>query len=488
MQKENFREFADADNSYYRRAIISQKDVFACSYCWARRISWGFIPSGSCANLQKSLKEKEVGKKMVLYADYLYVPKGMVHNPTQLLMRFIVQTKAGDIVYTATQNRNYIVLPRECGFAQPTKYILTRGAPANIIWNRKHALMATQESAIEAIMETHYGGGILHLLPGKGKTVIALYLIAKLKRRSVIFVHTKDLAKQWMERANKFLVNPKVSLVLASEGFEDWNGDIVIASIDTVIKRQYPPKFRKQFFLTVFDEAHHMEAPKFNQVSHFGFGFRLGLTGTPYNFGYEELYFRSIGPVIYEDTSTELQAEFYELYTGLTPNLYLNADFNDYLTWIQGDSNRLGILVNVINNLKICGRKILVLSSRVKVSEDVAERTNAALLIGRVKMEERDRIRNDPDIDVIVATSQIAKEAIDIPWWDTLVIATPFSTRALQAVGRILREYPNKKIPKVFYLVDNYRPSAKHAAKFYKTLRKYFSKRHKIRGQEKIKC
>ena len=55
---------------------------------------------------------------------------------------------------------------------------------------------------------------------------------------------------------------------------------------------------------------------------------------------------------------------------------------------------------------------------------------------------------------IILATYQMTAEATDIPWADTLVMATPKSD-VRQIVGRILRVHPGKKDPLVFDLVDH---------------------------------
>jgi superfamily II DNA or RNA helicase len=47
----------------------------------------------------------------------------------------------------------------------------------------------------------------------------------------------------------------------------------------------------------------------------------------------------------------------------------------------------------------------------------------------------------------------MASEATDIPWLDTCVLAAP-RANVVQIVGRIRREYPDKKEPVVLDLVD----------------------------------
>jgi superfamily II DNA or RNA helicase len=54
---------------------------------------------------------------------------------------------------------------------------------------------------------------------------------------------------------------------------------------------------------------------------------------------------------------------------------------------------------------------------------------------------------------VILATYAMASEATDIPWLDACVLASPRSD-VVQIIGRIRREYPDKKQPVVLDIVD----------------------------------
>ncbi len=47
--------------------------------------------------------------------------------------------------------------------------------------------------------------GTLSAPTGSGKTVMGLYLIAHRRQPTLIIVHTKDLALQWVERIQQFL-------------------------------------------------------------------------------------------------------------------------------------------------------------------------------------------------------------------------------------------------------------------------------------------
>ncbi len=55
----------------------------------------------------------------------------------------------------------------------------------------------------------------------------------------------------------------------------------------------------------------------------------------------------------------------------------------------------------------------------------------------------------------VLTTYQMCSEGLDVPRLDTLVFATPRSNIE-QSVGRILRSHPDKAVPRVYDIVDNY--------------------------------
>ena len=50
--------------------------------------------------------------------------------------------------------------------------------------------------------------GTLSAPTGSGKTVMAIYMIARRRQPALVIVHTKDLAFQWVDRLSRFLDIP----------------------------------------------------------------------------------------------------------------------------------------------------------------------------------------------------------------------------------------------------------------------------------------
>lgn len=79
---------------------------------------------------------------------------------------------------------------------------------------------------------------------------------------------------------------------------------------------------------------------------------------------------------------------------------------------------------------------------------------NNPVYSGGMKTTTRMQIRESHKLrPILLATYAMASEATDIPWLDTCVLMTP-KANVVQIVGRIRREYDNKKTPVVIDLVD----------------------------------
>ena len=78
------------------------------------------------------------------------------------------------------------------------------------------------------------------------------------------------------------------------------------------------------------------------------------------------------------------------------------------------------------------------------------EQKHIAFYIGTTPADEREQACSRR---IIMSTFSMAKEGLDIPALDTLILATPKGDIE-QSIGRIQRPYPNKKVPIVIYIVD----------------------------------
>ena len=74
-------------------------------------------------------------------------------------------------------------------------------APVNFDFSG--TLRPFQQVAVDRMLSKDFG--TLNSATGSGKTIMALYMIAKRRQPTLIVVHTKDLAAQWTQRIGSFL-------------------------------------------------------------------------------------------------------------------------------------------------------------------------------------------------------------------------------------------------------------------------------------------
>ena len=88
---------------------------------------------------------------------------------------------------------------------------------------------------------------------GGGKTIVALWLAAQLKKRTLIIVHKEFLLNQWIERIKQFLPNASIGIIKQNKCEID--KDIIIGMIQTLTKRDYPSDTFNDIHCAVFDEC-----------------------------------------------------------------------------------------------------------------------------------------------------------------------------------------------------------------------------------------
>ena len=109
-------------------------------------------------------------------------------------------------------------------------------------------------------------------------------------------------------------------------------------------------------------------------------------------------------------------------------------------------------------------RHILVLSDRIQYLRDIEEQINKDL-VGKIPfkigyyiggMKEKERKESEKS-DLLLASYSMAKEAMDIPILDTLLMVTSKSNIE-QSIGRIQRKmvYPDERPPLVIDFLDNF--------------------------------
>jgi hypothetical protein len=182
------------------------------------------------------------------------------------------------------ENKNKFYLPKFYGiknFGKPDINNIPEGQDINV--NFAFNLFERQLKPVEIALKKYeeVGGGILHLQCGFGKTILACYLISKLKKKTLVVVHKEFLLNQWIERINQSLPDATIG-VIQGDKYDVEGKDIVIGMLQTLWNKDFPYNAFDCFGHVVIDECHRISSEKFSRsLFRINSKYMLGLSATP---------------------------------------------------------------------------------------------------------------------------------------------------------------------------------------------------------------
>ena len=333
------------------------------------------------------------------------------------------------------------------------------------------SLRPYQQIAVDQMLKRDFG--TLSSATGSGKTIMALYMIARRRQPTLIIVHTKDLAAQWTTRIEKFLGIDAAKVGLIGGGKKAPGEKITIALVQSLYKSV--DEVADKIGFLVVDECHRCPSRTFTEaVTGFDSRYLLGLSATPWRRDkLSKLIFWHLGDVHHEvdkkyliQTGDVLPAEVIVRETDFIPYHDPIKEYSKMLAELTADKDRNILIAGDVarettNDAGIC----LVLSDRKAHCENLRAllkfrfKVEADLLTGDLSMDQRQMVierLNQNKVKVVVATGQLIGEGFDCRDLSTLFLATPirFSGRVLQYLGRVLRPAPGKKRARVYDYVD----------------------------------
>lgn len=335
--------------------------------------------------------------------------------------------------------------------------------PTNINVSFEGKLRDYQQEVVEKTIENFESGpkgGIWSLYTGGGKTSCALYMITKMKVKTIIIVHKQILLDQWKERIKQFIPNATIGIIQGPILDID-NKDIVIAMVQSLTRKEYPKNIFKTFGFLIVDEVHTICSRTFSEALFMiQTEYRLGLSATPKRKdGFDKIFYYHLGPTIISLHKIILKPNikffFTETIIPVLMTSFGKMNLPRFITDLSKDDERNTFIIDIIHDtIKDTSRKMLVFSDRVEQCEKLnklfyLDNKKSDTFIGKMKKEEKDKALT---CDVIFATYGICKEGFDCPELDTLLFATPKSD-VIQAVGRILRK-KNENEPLVIDIID----------------------------------
>ena len=335
----------------------------------------------------------------------------------------------------------------------------------------KGRLKPFQKAAVKAMLAKDFG--TLSSATGSGKTVMALYIIARRKQPTLIIVHTKELAAQWVERIETFLGIEAEAVGFIGGGRKLIGEKITVALVQSLYKCADEVSEKIGFLLV--DECHRCPSRTFTEaVSSFDSQFMLGLSATPYRRDeLSRLIFWHLGDMHHQvdksrliESGDVLPAEVIFRETNFSTRCDPVNEYSRMLAELATDTERnlliaLDVAAEAARDTGIC----LILSDRKAHCENLQAllryrfKLPSELLTGDLDIAERKRVLqllNQGKVRILIATGQLIGEGFDCKDLTTLFLATPikFSGRLLQYLGRVLRPASGKKYARVFDYVD----------------------------------
>lgn len=327
-------------------------------------------------------------------------------------------------------------------------------------------LKPEQQAAADEMLKHNLG--ILSATTAFGKTVTALYLLARRGVNTLILVHRQQLLEQWIERISTFLRIEKSSIGIIKAGKRKVTGIIDVALVQSLFKKGEVDPLVSGYGHVIVDECHHISSFSFERViRHCRARYLLGLSATvERKDGQHPVIFMNLGPVRYKScgrTQSETTNIIHRVIVRPSFSFYDNFEENSYsavsaiYNALASDKSRNEMIIDDIVASVGEGRNPLVLTERKEHLEMLYKELSAKLPnVIRMKggMGKKQRMLEEKKLSevpkgksrVIVATGKYIGEGYDDPCLDTLFLTMPVSWKGIiaQYAGRLHREHFGK--------------------------------------------
>ena len=325
------------------------------------------------------------------------------------------------------------------------------------------AVREYQQQAAEAFIgnaQSPGGSGVIVLPCGAGKTVVGIYAMSLLKRRTLVLVTNVTAARQWRrEILDKSDISP--GDIGEYSGEEKVIRPITIATyqILTYRKKKTDPFVHYGIFnaenwgLIIYDEVHLLPAPVFKFTADLQARRRLGLTATLIREdGHEKDVFTLIGPKKFDVPWKDLErqgwiatAKCVEIRVDLPPREkleYLSLTAKKQIRLAYENPSKLPIVHELLERHK--NDQVLIIGQYLSQVNLFARETGAPIITGVTPANRRDELYDafrTGEIKTLVL-SKVGNFAIDLPDANVAIqISGSFGSRQEEAqrLGRILR-------------------------------------------------
>ena len=339
-----------------------------------------------------------------------------------------------------------------------------------------------QQKAVNAALSCRWHQGVLIAPCGAGKTEIGMAVIARLGKAALWITHTLDLAQQAKERAQQRLGLDEREVAVISGTHKRCGTKLTIATVQSLYRMELD-ELARTVGVVIVDECHHVvnnpeTASMFAAVLRcLPARYRFGLTASDTRSdGLSETIFQVLGPRIAVIDPEQLEQITITPRVETVPTRFVYTprpneqpiDYVRLMRHMSTDPDRMQTVEQVLDRAVDEGRSWLVLAASLAILERLHRYAldlglAAEFVCGATKKTERTaalaRMKSGQS-RILFATYQLAKEGLDIPCLDRLVLATPTRNKVIvqQSIGRIQRPAPGKTEALVIDLVDEKTP------------------------------
>lgn len=337
-----------------------------------------------------------------------------------------------------------------------------------------------QAEAVDKMLSARYG--ILQAPAGSGKTQMGIAIAVTRRRKTLWLTHTIDLLEQSYNRARQFIDEKYLGKITA--GRAQLGEFMTFATIQTLSKMDLS-LYKDTFDTVIVDECHRVAGTptavtQFSKV--------LNALAAPHKYGLSATVHRSdgmirattalLGQVVYEVPKSAVADKICPVYIQKVETDYFPSDsalnfdgtinYANLINDLSSSDERNKLICDILSKMKPTD-SALVLSSRVGQLYDLYDalpewvKQDAAVIDGKMVSKTAKALRSQY-IDemrsgkktILFATYQLAKEGLDIPCLNKLILATPEKDFAVitQSVGRVARCFDGKTHGVVYDLVD----------------------------------
>lgn len=405
------------------------------------------------SDLRKLLSYKDKSKQ--------YQLNRMARNPFQRNGSYyqkLLRESQGSLLYEKEGSNNLIIPSSLCHLIEKMGIDIEdrreeTGKTVPLPWKNKPFDLRDYQAEAVSLMEDNWRG-IINLATALGKTLIAVHLIKKIRKRTLVIVPSESIAKQFYKQLVDAFGQTKVGFY---GGGRKKIKDITVGIAASVNKNTEAFK-KHELGLIIMDEVHHVPANTFYSIAR-----ALGDVGRCY--GLTATDFRSDGKDIMiaggcGEVLIRRDIRWGVEHGWLAKPYFIMREINTAHCRNYRDDKLKNYKAHVLNCIEMkeqirkdcqnfinAGKAVMCLVSEVEHGRELAEQLGVPFATGKDKKSQEyvDQL-NDGLIPGLVGTGGKVGEGTDTQNVDVLILANFVASKGpvIQAVGRGLRITPTK--------------------------------------------